>query len=104
MLAPSVQGVAHDLADRIVAQVREDEIVAMSCDVINICSPTGEELRMAEYMRSTFEQMKLEVTWQEVEPERPNVIARWPGSGSGQTLMFNGHMDTSNTGSEPFLT
>jgi acetylornithine deacetylase len=99
-----MHAVRDELADRIVAEVREDEIVSMSCDVVNICSPTGEELRMAEYMRAAFEQMGLAVEWQLAEEDRPNVIARWQGTGGGRTLMFNGHMDTSNTGREPFLT
>lgn len=91
------------LIDRIIAEVREDEIVSMCCDVINIPSPTGEELRMAEYMRDTLAGLGLNVTWQEVEEGRANVVARWTGSGGGKNLMFNGHMDTSNTGREDFL-
>ena len=93
-----------NLVDRILAEVREDEIVAMSCDVINIPSPTGEELRMAEYMRDALSAVGLNITWQEVEEGRANVVGRWTGSGGGKNLMFNGHMDTSNTGSEDFLT
>jgi len=104
MPAPSAREIRPELADRILAEVREDEIVAMGCDVVNIPSATGEELRMAEYMRSTFEKMGLALTWQLVEEGRPNVIGRWPGAGHGRRLMFNGHMDTSNTGREPFLT
>jgi acetylornithine deacetylase len=104
MAVPSVHGMHPDLADRILSEVRQDEIVSMSCDVVNICSPTGEELPMAEYMRAAFEQMGLAVDWQLAEEDRPNVIARWHGSSHGRTLMFNGHMDTSNTGREPFLT
>lgn len=92
------------LVDRILAEVREDEIVAMSCDVINIPSPTGEELRMAEYMRDVLSAIGLNITWQEVEEGRANVVGRWMGSGGGKNLMFNGHMDTSNTGREEFLT
>ncbi len=90
--------------ERIVAEVREDDIVAMCCDVINIPSPTGHELQMAQYMQGALQQLGLQVTWQEVEPERANVVARWSGSGRGKNLMFNGHMDTSNTGQEDFLT
>ena len=104
MAVPSAHGIRPELADRILAEVREDEIVSTSCDVVNIPSATGEELRMAEYMRAAFEQMRLAVAWQVVEEGRPNVIARWPGAGRGRTLMFNGHMDTSNSGDEPFLT
>ena len=78
-------------------------MVAMSRDVINIPSPTGEELQMAQYMRRVFEELGLQVTWQEVEEGRANVVGRWIGSGGGRNLMFNGHMDTSNTGREDFL-
>lgn len=92
------------LVENILAAVREDEIVSMACDVINIPSPTGEELRMAEYMREKLTTLGLEVTWQEVEEGRANVVGRWKGAGRGRNLMFNGHMDTSNTGREEFLT
>ncbi len=97
-------GLDSRLVDEILAEVREEEIVAMSCDVINIVSPTGEELQMAEYMRRALEQLGLNVTWQEVEEGRANVVGRWIGTGGGRNLMFNGHMDTSNTGREEFLT
>src|ERR1022692_1364875 len=91
------------VVERILAEVREDEIVAMSTDVINIPSPTGEELQMAQYMLSALQNLGLEVTWQEAEEARANVVGRWKGSGGGKNLMFNGHMDTSNTGREEFL-
>jgi len=93
-----------ELAERILSGVREDEIVSMACDVVNIQSPTGEELEMAKYMRSALEAAGLDVTWQEVEPGRANVVGLWEGSGNGKSLMFNGHMDTSNTGRETYLT
>ena len=92
------------LAKSILAEVNEKEIVAMACDVVNIPSPTGDELEMGRYMRSTFEELGLRTTWQEVEDGRPNVIGLWEGIGEGKRLMFNGHMDTSNTGREAFLT
>ena len=92
------------LVDRILAQVHEEEIVAMSCDVINIPSPTGHELPMAEYMRGVLQALGIDVAWQEVEEGRANVVGRWIGTGGGKNLMFNGHMDTSNTGEEDFLT
>jgi len=92
------------LVERIVAEIKEEEIVAMCCDVINIPSPTGGELQMAEYMRQGLQKLDLHVTWQEVEESRANVVGRWIGGGGGKNLMFNGHMDTSNTGQEEFLT
>jgi acetylornithine deacetylase len=91
------------LVDKILAEVKEEEIVAMCCDVINIPSPTGEELQMAHYMQAALRELGLNVTWQEVEEGRANVVGRWMGNGGGNNLMFNGHMDTSNTGREDFL-
>ena len=92
------------LVERILAEVKEAEIVEMARDVINIPSPTGEELQMAQYMQNALQQLGLTVTWQEVEENRANVVGRWIGAGGGKNLMFNGHMDTSNTGREDFLT
>ena len=58
------------LAEKILACVREEELVSMACDVINIPSPTGEELQMAQYMRAALQQLGLNVTWQEIEEGR----------------------------------
>jgi acetylornithine deacetylase len=93
-----------ELVEKILKSVDEQEMVSMACDVINIPSPTGFELEMGKYMRRAFEETGLRVTWQEVEEGRANVIGSWEGSGTGKNLMFNGHMDTSNTGLETFLT
>jgi acetylornithine deacetylase/succinyl-diaminopimelate desuccinylase-like protein len=102
--AQSAHALDPSLVRRILAEVKEDEIVAMCCDVINIPSPTGHELQMAHYMQGALQQLGVNVTWQEVEDGRANVVARWVGCGGGKNLMFNGHMDTSNTGDEDFLT
>ncbi len=92
------------VVEKILAEIKEEEIVAMCCDVINIPSPTGGELQMAEYIRAALQKLDVHVTWQEVEEGRANVVGRWIGVGGGKNLMFNGHMDTSNTGQEEFLT
>ena len=90
--------------EAILSRIREEEIVSMCCDLINIPSPTGAELNMAEYMRAAFQRLGLTITWQQVEDARANVSGRLEGEGNGKCLMFNGHMDTSNTGDEEFLT
>jgi len=92
------------LVENILAEVREDEIVAMASDVVNIPSPTGNEFEMACYMKQALAALDPNVSWQEIEERRANVVARWRGTGGGKNLMFNGHMDTSNTGREEFLT
>src|SRR6058998_2127200 len=93
-----------DLAEAIVSEVRESEIIQIACDLINIPSPTGEELQMGNYMRAALKAAGLKVSSQEVEPGRSNVVGLWEGEGNGKSLMFNGHMDTSNSGREEYLT
>lgn len=93
-----------EVKEKILASVSEESIVEMSKDVISISSPTGQEMEMARYMRSTFEAMGLSVNWQEVEEGRANVVGIWEGAENGKSLMFNGHMDTSYTGQETHLT
>src|SRR2546423_5211627 len=58
---------------------------------------------MAELMRATFHELGLQVQWQQVEDGRANVLGTLAGSGGGPALMFNGHMDTSYSGQEPWL-
>jgi acetylornithine deacetylase len=85
------------------SKVDRRSLVETASDLVNISSPTGDEQGVAEYLRGVFEAMGLEVLWQEVEDGRPNVIGTLRGSGGGKTLMFNGHMDTSYSGKEPWL-
>ena len=58
---------------------------------------------MGERVRDELEEMGLQVQWQEVEDGRPNVVGLWEGAGGGRSLVFNGHMDTSYSGREPWL-
>jgi acetylornithine deacetylase len=58
---------------------------------------------MAAWMGGAFRELGLEVQWQQVEDGRANVVGTWPGGGGGPTLMFNGHLDTSYSGREPWL-
>jgi acetylornithine deacetylase/succinyl-diaminopimelate desuccinylase-like protein len=83
--------------------IDRDRLVATACSLVDVPSPTGSEQAMAERMREIFIDIGLEVTWQEVEEGRPNVIGMWEGEGGAKTLMFNGHMDTSYSGREPHL-
>jgi acetylornithine deacetylase len=84
-------------------QIDRRSLVETASDLVNISSPTGEEQAMAEHMARVFHDLGLQVQWQEVEDGRPNVVGTWRGSGGGKTLMFNGHMDTSYSGREPWL-
>ncbi len=83
--------------------IDRDRLVADAIAAVSIPSFTGSEEAMAELMRETFLGMGLQVQWQQVEDGRANVLGTWPGAGGGPSLMFNGHMDTSYSGREPWL-
>jgi acetylornithine deacetylase/succinyl-diaminopimelate desuccinylase-like protein len=87
----------------LVSRVDRGRLVETASDLVDIPSPTGYEQGMAEYLRDLFEELELQVTWQEVEEGRPNVVGVLRGTGGGRSLMFNGHMDTSYSGREPWL-
>jgi acetylornithine deacetylase/succinyl-diaminopimelate desuccinylase-like protein len=90
--------------DELLRRVDEERLVETARAFVDIPSATGHELGMAEHMRGVLGDMGMSVAWQEVEEGRPNVVGTLAGQGGGSSLMFNGHMDTSYSGSEPHLT
>jgi acetylornithine deacetylase len=84
--------------------IDRDRLIAWAGRAIDTPSFTGDEQAMAELMRETFFEMGLSVQWQQVEDGRANVLGIREGTGGGPSLMFNGHMDTSYSGREPWLT
>lgn len=69
-------------------------------DLVNISSPTGEEAAIAKYLADRFESVGLKTILQEADQDRFNAVGVLEGDGSGLSLMFNGHLDTSFTGRE----
>jgi acetylornithine deacetylase len=89
--------------DAILAAVDEQALVDLALELVSTPSPTGEEAAMAERMHEALRGLGMQVAVQEVEEGRPNVIGVLEGKGGGRSLMFNGHMDTSYSGEEPWL-
>jgi acetylornithine deacetylase len=83
--------------------IDRDRLVDWAKQAISIPSFTGSEGEMASFMAETLHNVGLAVQWQQVEDGRANVLGTLPGSGGGPALMFNGHMDTSYSGREPWL-
>ena len=83
--------------------IDRDRLVETASAMIGVHSFTGDEQGMAELMASLYESMGLHVQWQQVEEGRANALGTWEGAGGGPSLMFNGHMDTSYSGREPWL-
>jgi len=82
--------------------VDERRLVTWASDAVSIPSFTGEEQAMADWIAGELRVLGLSVQLQQVEEGRSNVLATRAGTGGGKTLMFNGHMDTSYSGREPW--
>ncbi|TMG27808.1 MAG: M20 family metallopeptidase [Chloroflexi bacterium] len=61
--------------------------------LVRIPSQTGHEQAAAEALAGWCREAGLEVSMQEVEPGRPNVLATWH-AGNGPHLLLTGHIDT----------
>ena len=83
--------------------IDRNRLVETASRMIATPSFTGSEEAMAELVRDDLERLGLAVQWQQVEEGRANVLGTWSGGGGGPTLMFNGHLDTSYSGREPWL-
>jgi succinyl-diaminopimelate desuccinylase len=84
-------------------QVHEDELVALTRDLVRIPSvirpgdPDGTEAAVADYVHRWFVKEGFEVERDLAAPGRPNVVARL-GEGGGRTLLLEGHTDVVTEG------
>ena len=83
--------------------IDRDRLVDLALRLVSTPSFTGSEQPAAELMRDVLDGIGLQTQWQQVEEGRANVLGTWAGAGGGPTLMFNGHLDTSYSGREPWL-
>jgi acetylornithine deacetylase/succinyl-diaminopimelate desuccinylase-like protein len=83
--------------------IDRDRLVDLALRLVSTPSFTGSEEVAARLMEAELESCGLRTQWQQVEDGRANVLGTWAGAGGGPTLMFNGHLDTSYSGREPWL-
>ncbi len=84
-------------------RIDRDRLVETASRLVDVPSFTGDEEAAARLMVELYEALGLQVQWQQVEDGRANALGTWPGAGGGKSLMFNGHLDTSYSGREPWL-
>ena len=89
-----------EAANKVLAQIDRDELAQLGADLTSIPSPTGQEKAIAEFILGWFEANGIKAVRQDVEVDRPNAVGIVKGDGTGLSLGFNGHMDTSFTGTE----
>lgn len=81
--------------------IDDHDVEALLSDLIRIESVTpwlipdgAGETEIVRFMRGWLEGSGAEVTVEEAEPGRPNLLARLRGTGGGPTLCLNAHADT----------
>ena len=87
-------------ADKVLAQIDRQELAELARDLVDLPSPTGQEKAVADYILDWYARHGLRPVRQEIEVDRPNAVGVLKGQGGGLSLQFNGHMDTSFTGTE----
>ena len=90
--------VNKESAQQVLAQIDRDELAQLACDLTSIPSPTGQEKAVAEYILEWYAKNGMKAVRQDVEVDRPNAVGIVKGDGTGLSLGFNGHTDTSFTG------
>jgi acetylornithine deacetylase/succinyl-diaminopimelate desuccinylase-like protein len=89
-----------EAAKKILDQIDRDELSQLGCDLTSIPSPTGQEKAIGKFILNWFEANGIKAVRQDIEYERPNAVGVVKGGGTGLSLGFNGHTDTSFTGTE----
>lgn len=96
-------------------EARREDLVALLLRLVGTPSVTGDEGPVQDLIEQEFRARGLEIDRWEARPEeiapyiehvgeqaryegRPNLVARWPGSGGGRSLLLNAHVDTVEIG------
>jgi succinyl-diaminopimelate desuccinylase len=89
--------------ERLLRQIRQEEVIQLTQDLIRIPSVRGNktggnEKEVALFLARLIEEMGLDVIVEEVEPNSPNVIGALQGEEEGPCLMFECHTDVVTEG------
>src|SRR5215470_14056314 len=84
----------------VLGRIQREELAQLTKELVDIASPTGSERAIGEFILDWYSSHGIKPVRQEIDPNRINAVGILKGSGDGVSLMINGHMDTSYTGTE----
>src|SRR5919201_1936028 len=102
-IAPSGLGMLHPGFHKAVAYLSSDNVRSLLMDLVDISSPTGNEIGVAQYLTARMRRIGMDTDLPLVDAGRPNAVGHRRGHGDGINLLFTGHMDTSYSGAEEHL-
>jgi succinyl-diaminopimelate desuccinylase len=88
----------------VISRIDKDELVKFTQRLISIPSVFNPDIigmneeAVAKFIAKYLEDLGFEVSYEEVVPGRPNVIAIFDGIEEGKTLLFEGHTDVVTAG------
>ncbi len=96
----------HPAAEAVLAAITEDAVVGLALSLGNIDSAAGSggELEAANFVFDWMQREGFSPRRLALMPERPNIIGRLAGKGTGPSLLFNSHLDTSLAADETWTT
>lgn len=80
--------------DRLAQSIDAEEVAGLALELGQIESPCGGELPVAERVHEWLTEQGFRPRMVGLLEDRPSVLARVPGAGTGRTIVFNAHMDT----------
>ncbi len=92
------------VVERVLAALDEAAVVDLAVALGSIDSPAGAEGEAAEFVYQWLEREGFAPRRLSLLPGRVNVVGRLPGQGSGCSLLFNSHLDTSVAADEVWST
>jgi succinyl-diaminopimelate desuccinylase len=101
---PAAQAMSAALAESVLAQIHDDEVIGLTRDLVRIPSvyrpgdPEANEARVAAHVAAWLRHEGFLVEVQEVAPGRPNIVAAIGDGASGRTLLLEGHTDVVTEG------
>ncbi len=84
----------HEMAEKVLAKIDAEELAGLALDLGNIDSPSMYEGEVCQYVYDWLERNGFSPRKVALVPDRPNIVATLPGRGTGTSLLFNGHLDT----------
>jgi acetylornithine deacetylase/succinyl-diaminopimelate desuccinylase-like protein len=94
---------SEEQRQKILTRITRDEVAQLTKELVDIPSPTGKEREIGEFILEWYRRHGIKPIRQELDPSRVNAVGVLEGKGGGPSLMINGHMDTSFTGTDEDL-
>jgi acetylornithine deacetylase/succinyl-diaminopimelate desuccinylase-like protein len=96
--APVLSTELRDLLAAARGQVRRDRIAERLRAIVDIPSPTGDELPLARHLAAELEAIGCEAAVQAIDDRQGNAVGRLPGAGGGVELLLYAPIDTAFSG------